>query len=134
MSRRSDPPSGWEPGSECGTGAVGTLAGVAAFLGFLLVATQVLVHLYATSVVTAASFDAARVLAVDLDEGAAAERAQALLGSYADGATVRAAAGAEQVSVRVSIPSPALVPRVLGVLDLGAIDRTALLRREELRP
>jgi hypothetical protein len=30
------------------------------FLGFLLLATQVLLHLYATSTVSAAAFDAAR--------------------------------------------------------------------------
>jgi len=121
-------------GSESGVGAVGTLSGVLAFLGFLLVATQVLVHLYATSVATAASFDAARVLAVDADESAAVARARALLGSYADDATVDADAGEEQVRVQVRVASPALIPRLFGVFDLGAIDRTAVLRREELRP
>lgn len=120
--------------AEAGTGAFGTLSGVLAFLGFLFLATQVLVHLYATSVVTAASFDAARTLATDADEAAAAQRARALLGSYASDATVQAVAGEEQVEVRVRIPSPALGPRLLGAFDLGEIDRTALLRREELRP
>src|SRR5437899_4056102 len=45
------------------TGLVSTTAGVTVFLVLLLRAVQVLYNLYATSVVTAAAYDAARVVA-----------------------------------------------------------------------
>ena len=44
---------------ERGTGAVSSLAGVAAFLAFLLLAVHVILGLYATSIVTDAAADAA---------------------------------------------------------------------------
>jgi hypothetical protein len=47
--------------ADAGTGMVGTLSGFGAFMGFLLLATQLLVHLYASSAVTAAAYDAARI-------------------------------------------------------------------------
>jgi Flp pilus assembly protein TadG len=48
---------------ERGAGVVSTTAGVTVFLVLLLFAAQVLYNLYATSVVTAAAYDAARVVA-----------------------------------------------------------------------
>jgi hypothetical protein len=78
-SRRSPP--------DAGAGLVGTLAGVTVFLVLLLFAVQVLLNLYATSVVTAAAFDAARDVAAAGGDPAAVSRAAAkardVLGRYA---------------------------------------------------
>jgi hypothetical protein len=74
--------------SDAGVGLVGTLAGVTVFLVLLLFAVQVLLNLYATSVVTAAAFDAARDVATAGGDPAAVSRAEAkardVLGRYAD--------------------------------------------------
>ena len=43
-----------------GAGLVSAVAGVVAFLAFLFFAVQLLYNLYATSVVTATAYDAAR--------------------------------------------------------------------------
>ncbi len=71
-----------------GVGLVGTLAGVSVFLVLLLFAVQVLLNLYATSVVTAAAFDAARDAAsAGGGAGAVADaeaKARDVLGRYAD--------------------------------------------------
>ena len=48
---------------EAGTGPVGSLVGVTVFLVLLLFAVHLVLNLYATSLVTAAAFDAARVVA-----------------------------------------------------------------------
>ena len=48
---------------EGGAGLISATAGVTVFLVLLLFATQVLYNLYATSVITAAAYDAARIVA-----------------------------------------------------------------------
>jgi hypothetical protein len=48
------------PHSEEGASSVASVFGVAIFLGFLLMASQVLIHLYATSTIGAIAFDNAR--------------------------------------------------------------------------
>ena len=57
---------------ERGTGMVSSIVGVTAFLSLLLFATQLVLNLYATSTVTAAAFDGARIVA-GARGGAAAE-------------------------------------------------------------
>jgi hypothetical protein len=73
---------------DAGVGLVGTLAGVSVFLVLLLFAVQVLLNLYATSVVTAAAFDAARDVASAGGDPAAVAAAEAkardVLGRYAE--------------------------------------------------
>lgn len=71
---------------EAGTGLVGSLVGVTVFLVLLLFAVHLVLNLYATSLVTAAAFDSARLVAGS-DGGrpaeAAAERqARDLLDGY----------------------------------------------------
>jgi hypothetical protein len=98
-------------GSEGGSISVTALFGVAIFLGFLLLASQVLVHLTATSVVTTAAFDAARRSAADGGGGCAtaSERARAVLGSYGrrGDVAVTCLANGQSLRVTVSGPSPA---------------------------
>jgi hypothetical protein len=124
---------------ERGTGLVATTAAVAAFLGFLFVAAHVLLHLYATSVVTAAAFDAARIVSGS-DGGPAArqtavEHARALLGAWTAEADVEfTRIDEDAVSLRIRATSPSLVPRALAAATpLGHIDRTVTLRTERVR-
>ena len=119
---------------EGGVGLVSSLAGVIVFLAFLLFAAQVLVHLFASSFVNAAAFDAARLASGSADVGAGAAQAhgQSVLGGLARGSQFDVSVGQEQVTVRVRTTSPALLPRVFGrVLGVETIDRTVTLRREK---
>jgi hypothetical protein len=112
--------------------------GVTIFLGFLLFAVQVLVHLYGTSTVSAAAFDGARLMAAEegISCGAAGAHVRSILGEYGGRVTVDCPeVTADVVSVRVVGPSPArLVDGFLSGFDLGSIERTARVRVETFRP
>lgn len=122
-------------GDEAGSSSITSVFGVAIFLGFLLLAAQVLIHLYVTSTVTAVAFDTARRAATDGGDCAAAElRARSALGGWAaDPAEVviTCTQGADLTTVRIAGPSPALGLRIYGQLS-GAptIDRGASVRTE----
>lgn len=126
-----------------GSSPITAVLGFAVFLTFLLGAVQITLHLFATSTVSAAAFDAARAMATeDADRSCAPaqQRARAVLGAYGDRVEVSCpltAAGADgdQVSVRVVGPSPApFLDGLFGVrLRLGTIEREAVVRREEFR-
>jgi hypothetical protein len=127
-----------------GTGAVSTVAGVAAFLLFLLFAVQLLVNLYAASAVTAAGFDAARTVAsrhVDHGDPASVLAAQqvadgrfrSLLGRSADTAELRWSVDQERVRLHVRVEAPAVLPTSLGHrVAFGRIERTFEVRVEAL--
>lgn len=104
------------------------------FLAFLLFAAQILVHLFASSFVNAAAFDAARLASgsAGVSEDAASEHGLAVLGSYSSRVSAFSVdISAEQVNVRVQADSPALLPAAFGrVLGTASIDRTISLRRE----
>ena len=74
--------------AENGTGLIGSLVGVTVFLSLLLFAVHLVLNLYATSVVTAVAFDAARVVAGSdggrTAEVAAERHARGVLGRYDD--------------------------------------------------
>jgi hypothetical protein len=110
--------------------------GVAIFLGFLLFAVQVLVHLFATSAVTAAAFDVARAVAADDGIGRVEAEANArdLLGAYGDRVTFTWAETPDEVVLTVTGPTPA--PLLEAVADLGAFDgirREIRVRKEGFR-
>ena len=119
---------------ESGVGAVSSVAGLTAFLAFLLFAAQVLVHLFATSYVNAAAFDAARLASgsAAVSQGAARAHGLEVLGSYASRVSAfSVSVGPEQVTVHVQAQSPALLPTAFGrVVGVSSIDRTVTLRRE----
>ncbi len=125
---------------EEGAGVVSTVAGVTVFLLLLLLSVQVLVGLYATSVVTAATYDAAKVLA-GADEGdsavgrAVAEAgARGQLGRYGDRTAFRWDNDAELVRLHVQAPRPTLLPRSLvSGVGLSDIERTVTVRVERAR-
>lgn len=123
------------PKGEAGSASVSSLFGVAIFLGFLALAAQVLIHLYATSTVTAVAFDNARRAAAEGgDCPAAVVRARSSLGGWAEDPTqvvITCTAGAEMTAVRIVGPSPALGLRIYGELTGQAtIDRGASVRTE----
>lgn len=138
---------------EAGTGTVGTVVGVLMFLVLLLFASQLLLHLYATSVVNAAAFDALRVasrapLGATPQElqSEGADRFARLVGGYAgdgrlrlewcptaealvadDDATCGRFPGRYALTVRMRHPS---LLRQVDVLPLQELTRTVTLRRE----
>ncbi len=125
---------------ETGAGVIGSIAGVTIFLILLAFAVQVLVGLYATSVVTAATYDAARTLA-GADQGdspagrASAEAtARGQLGRFGERATFRWDNDADTVRLHVRAPRPNLLPRSLADgTGLGDIERTVRVRVERAR-
>lgn len=142
--RRSSPGPVPRPG-ERGAGLVGTISGVAAFLAFLLLAVQVLFNLYATSVVSANGYDAARRVAAyqaDRPDGAvpadriaeAEAEARARFGAYAE--RVRfdwSGTDADTVRLHLTADNPRLM--IFGSHALGSnhIDRTIVVRVERFR-
>jgi threonine aldolase len=98
---------------------------------------QVLTHLYATSAVTAATYDAARMVAghdaVTTEE--AEDHVRALLGDYGHEVTFDwSGTTADQVALRVAAPTPArLVQGLAEVTGQRTIERTVHVRIEELR-
>ncbi|MEX2324274.1 MAG: hypothetical protein WD576_00860 [Nitriliruptoraceae bacterium] len=114
------------------------------FLGFLLLSSQVLVHLYASSVVAAAAFETARTVAAEGSRCSAAgpggDDAPTLvrrrLGRYGlhPSLAVRCVDDGDSTTVRIQIESPA---RALATpvfpTRLVEIDRTATMRTERLR-
>jgi hypothetical protein len=127
---------------ERGTGVVGAIGGVTVFFALLLVAVQLLFNLYATTVVTAVAFDAARVVAAndvvtDGDGGRAVAEASArrLLGRYARRVTFDwRQSDDDTVVLRVSADNPSFVIRAwAGSLGFDHIDRTVRVRVERVR-
>lgn len=113
--------------------------GFSVFLVMLLFAVQVLFNLYATSVVTAVSYDAARRVAGS-DGGAdyeAQAQAQAVqeLGRYADRVTFDwGASTADEVVLHVQAQNPhVLLPFLAGPAALDHIDRTIRIRVEHFQ-
>ena len=108
---------------------------VGIFLGFLLLASQVLVHLYATSTVTAVAFDEARRASTDGGEcGGVEGRVRERLGTWGAGPEVevsctQGAVGA--TTVRIAGPSPARALRIFRTDVADRIDRAATFRTEE---
>jgi hypothetical protein len=100
---------------------------VGAFLAFVLLASQTLVHLYALSSASAAAADAARRVAAvggSCDEGRA--HVAAVLGRWGDQLVVRCERGAAEVEVRVAGPSPArLAGGIAARVGIGEVDRAA---------
>jgi hypothetical protein len=115
---------------ERGTGLIGTVVGVLVFLSFLLFAAQLVLSLYATSVVTAVAYDAAKTVA-GADAGAteAAQREATLtarrsLGRLGDQAELHWARQGDDVVLRVRAPRASL---------LGDVERTVRVRVETVR-
>jgi Flp pilus assembly protein TadG len=130
---------------EAGTGLIGTAAGVMVFLVLLLFAVQLSVNLYATSTVTAAGYDSARLVAsADVDHArsssldAARRRAEArfhqLVGAAGDAAALTWELRGGAVRLRVQMDPPGILPPTMGsAAGFDHIDRTFVVRIEEFR-
>lgn len=127
------------PSPRCdeGASAITTVFGVVIFLGFLMLATQVLMHLYASSTVSSAAFDAARRASAEggVGCGDAEARASQLLGDYGERAAVACSASDEYTSVTITAPTPARLIDAFGVtLGTDTIQHTARVRTEQFQP
>lgn len=124
---------------ERGGGPISIWFGFSAFLVLLLFATQVMFNLYAASVVTAVSYDAARrVAAADggTDFAAQAETdARQSLGRYASRVTFDwSGSTGDEVVLRVQARNPnVLLPVVAGRAAFDQLDRTIRVRVERFR-
>lgn len=126
---------------ERGTGVIGTVLGAGVFILLLLFAVQVLVGLYTTSVVTAATYDAAKAVAGADAAGSSVARldaernAQAQLGDYGRGVEFEwGDPSADVVVLTARGPHPSFLPRALtGPAGLGDIVRKVHVRRETPR-
>jgi hypothetical protein len=127
---------------ERGGGLVQLWVGFFVFLGMLLFAVQLLFNLYAASVVTSISYDAARRVAGsdggpdDTTEAEAEADARQALGRYERhvefdwGATTP-----EEVVLRVRSENPSvLLPVLAGPMAFDTLDRTIRVRVERFRP
>ena len=124
---------------ERGGGPISIWFGFSAFLVLLLFATQVMFNLYAASVVTAVSYDAARrVAAADggTDHAAQAEAdARQSLGRYASRVSFDwSGTTGDEVVLRVQASNPnILLPAVAGRAAFDQLDRTIRVRVERFR-
>lgn len=130
--------------TERGSGLLGTVMGFTVFMLLLLAAVQVLFNLYATTVVTGAAFDAARLVAGHdsvADRCGATPAASAAmrrrLGGYLDRGTLAlswACGDPDTVSVTVEAEHPTILPsRLAGLTGLGRLQRTIEVRVEAVR-
>ena len=136
MQKRTPRPRSARSGADRGAGLIGTIAGVTVFLAFLLFAVQLLFNLYATSAVTAAAYDAARVVAGSAggDVTRAENHARQVLGRYADRVSFDWSINSDTVALRVRARNPTfLLPALGGAVGFDEIDRTVQVRVERER-
>ena len=121
-----------------GTGLIGTVFGVMVFLVLLLFAVQVLFNLYATSVVTAAAFDAAHQVADAGGDPAAQapalDHAHRVLGRYYEKVRFDWAGSHDaQVNLHVHAENRNFAFAGLRLDALQVVDRTVKVRVECFR-
>ena len=107
-------------------------------LVMLLLAVQVTYDLYASSAVSAAAYDAARIVAGSDGGPAAATTAEAAarraLGRYGSGVSFTWAVDDDNVELRVVAQNPSFLPAALRrPLGVDVVDRTVRVRTERFR-
>lgn len=123
---------------ERGTGVISSVFGLLVVLVLLLFAVQVVYDLHATSAMTAAAYDAARVVAGS-DGGSAAiaaaeDTARRSLGRYGTRVAFTWSIDADVVRLRVVARNPGFLPSALRApLGVDTVDRTVRLRTERFR-
>lgn len=124
---------------QSGAGVISSISGVLVFLLLMLFAVQVLYGLYATSVVTAVTYDAARAVAGsdggDAARDEAQRRAADQLGRYGEEVSFDwRQSDDEAVRLTVRARRLSFLPRELvGDSFLGDIVRTVRVRAERVR-
>ncbi|MDQ1445339.1 MAG: hypothetical protein QOI20_1803 [Acidimicrobiaceae bacterium] len=123
---------------DAGAGVVSTVFGVSIFLVFMLFAAQLLLGLYAESVVGAVTFDAAKTVAGanSIDDPSAPARADVAarrrLGRLGDGAAFDWAVSDDAVRLTVRVRRPPVLPGLLPDVR-GPIVRRVRVRAERVR-
>lgn len=122
---------------ERGSGLVSTTLGTVAFVGFLLLATQVLVGLYTTSVVTSVAWDNARRVAASNADAATIAAAnadiQTRLSALHDVQIDWQSDDTGAVGLHVRARRPMFLPGlVTSAANVRVVDRTVWVRHEEL--
>lgn len=131
------------PQRDRGAGLVTTVTGVLVFLALVSLSTQLLVSLYARTVVTSVAYDAVRAVATSTDPSGASEQAditraertaRELLGRTGARATFSWRIDREAVRLRVRAPVPrlTLLP-IRGLAGLTEVERTVEVRLERFR-
>lgn len=141
---RGLPPRYRAPDGEDGSGMIGTIVGATIFLGFLFMAVQVVLYLFATSVATNAAVEAARFASAEGPGGASgagyasggADEAEAyglsLLGDFDPGASLDVEPiGTDIMRATVRVESPLVFgPLLQAVPGMGTIERSVDYRLE----
>lgn len=118
-----------------GAGVISTFVGAAVFLVFLLFAAQLLVGLYAESVVGAVAYDAAKTVAGSDRVGSAASvegvtaSARRQLGAFGADAQFTWSVDDDAVRLTLRVPRRGLLPG----WERGPIERTVRVRAERVR-
>lgn len=115
-----------------GAGVISTFVGTAIFLVFLLFAAQLLLGLYAESVVGAVAYDAAKAVAGSdgLSSRVAVEAsARRSLGAFGDAASFTWSVDEDAVRLTVRVPRRGLLPG----WERGPVERTVRVRAERVR-
>lgn len=128
-------------GTEDGSSPITAIFGFVVFLSFLLGTVQLSLHLFASSAVSSAAFDATRSMAAENGRtcGEGIARARELLGGYGSDPGVQISCptdvGPDEVALRITAPSPApLLDGFFGLgFDLGGIDREVRMTTEQFR-
>lgn len=114
-----------------GTGLFSSVFGLMFFLIFMLFAVQILWSLYATTVVTAAGYDAGRTAARTGSAAAGEARFRNTVGSYDAAVAISVPNGEGTVIVTITGENPTLLPdRFAHVLPFTTIERTIEIRNE----
>jgi hypothetical protein len=131
------------PSDDEGAGLISSIAGVTVFLAFLLFATQLLLNLHTTSMVTSAAHEAARSVARSGDgapgsaaaQAAGEQRARLLLGQFSQRVEFDwSATTAGEVVLRVRADTLRFtLPGLPAALGFDEVDRTVRARVETLR-
>lgn len=106
------------------------------FLLLMLLSVQVLTHLYATSVIEAAAYDAVGAVSARDGRGVAEaeSHARALLGSLSDDTAFHWSVDDDEIVLRVSAERPHALPARLGQrLGADRIQREFRMRAERFR-
>lgn len=116
-----------------GAGVISTFVGAAIFLLFLLFAAQLLIGLYAESVVAAVAYDTAKTVAGSDglgSTGAAEASARRQLGGFGPDAVFVWSVDDDAVRLTVRVARRGFLP---GLPGRGPIERTVRVRAERVR-
>jgi len=120
---------------QAGTGLIGSVFGVLVFLFFLFLSAQVLIGLYASSIVSAAAYSAAKAVAGADAAGLTAraeDAARRQLGAFGPGASFEWSTDGDAVNLSLTARRPQLLPDAVAP-TAHHVTRSVRVRLERLR-